>query len=120
MSFARKRARRVRDESLPEKTRLLAFVVALDAFGLRTNQDAGLVLDRLGAAFGFDRSRRPTIPQALGAVAVLEREWNIHIEHERGFARRRMREKARGQKRVSDADRERWISRAASTNVSVT
>jgi hypothetical protein len=107
-----KQVRRVRSEALPEKTRLIAFILALDAFGRRTNQDAGAVLDRLGAALAFNRTQRPSIAQALAAVDVLERERNTHVEHWRGFARRRVREKARGQQHVSEADRERWASRA--------
>lgn len=112
MSFFDKQTRRVRNEALPERTRLVAFVVALNAFGQRTNQDAGAVLDGLGAEPGFDRTRRPSIAQALAAVATLERERNTHVERERGFARRRVQEKARGQRQVAKADRKRWASRA--------
>ena len=111
MSVFGKQIRRVRDESLPETTRLIAFVVALNAFGLRTNRDSAETLDRLGDEFGFSRERPPSIAQALAAGVVLERERNTFVEAERGFARRRVREKARGRQRVSDADRERWISR---------
>ena len=112
LSVFGKQVRRVRDEALPAKTRLIAFVVALDAFGWRTNQDAGRVLDRLGSALGFDRERPPSVVQALEAVAVMERQRNTYVEHERGFTRRRIREKARGQRTVSVTDRQRWLSRS--------
>lgn len=117
LSFFGKQVRRVRNETLPDKTRLIALVVTLNAFGYRTNQDAGAVLDRLGEGVGFDRSRRPSVDQALEAVAMMERERNAHVEHERGFARRRVREKARGRRQTARSDRQQWLCHSSYESV---
>lgn len=108
MSSFNNSARRVRDGGRPTGERFRAFLWAIEPFAFLTGQRFHAVYLRLGSALGFDWNRLPTDRQLVDAVAQLERERNAHLAELRAFARRRIREKGRGRRQLSAADRMRW------------
>src|SRR5690606_37003944 len=100
--------RRVRDSRRPIGQRFGASLWSLESYAYLSRQSFHALYHRIGAELGFDWMDRPTAEQLLDAVTQLERERNRFLEGLRAFARRRIREKARGRRQLSRYDLEKW------------
>lgn len=100
-------ARRVRNRDKPPGLRFGALRSCLLRLNALTHEGYHAIMHRYDAQFNFCYPQQiPSDEQLMAALAKVERERNLILEHLRRFERRRIRQKMKGKRQVARYERD--------------
>lgn len=100
-------ARKARRPEIPLHIRRCALRSCIRRLSLLTGERYTQAVARYDTRFNFN-PRKSTERELLAALAAVESERNQILERVRAFERRRIREKMRGNRNLSEAHRRAW------------